>query len=104
MAFDRSEVVPVPAKHWQDAAACQRAGVRHFFAEDERRSYRGMQWTELCPGCPVRADCLGFAILEDEQWGVWGGFTPNARRALLSHLLEETVSWHQIVNSFPPSS
>lgn len=101
MAFDRSEVVPVPSEGWETRAACQRVGSHHFFAKDERKTYKGMRWVELCPVCPVRADCLGFAILEDEQWGVWGGFTPNARRALLAHLLEETVSWRQIINSFP---
>lgn len=103
MAFDRAEVVPVPARNWQDGAACNQAGTKHFFNEDERRSYKVMGWREFCPGCPVRADCLAFAILGDEQWGVWGGFTPNQRRALLSHLLEETVAWRQVIAAFPKS-
>jgi hypothetical protein len=38
----------------------------------------------VCEGCTVRAECLAYA-LEDEDafaWGVWGGTSPRERRAI----------------------
>lgn len=32
-----------------------------------------------CRGCPVRAECLAYAIAADERFGVWGGTTPVER-------------------------
>lgn len=32
--------------------------------------------------CPVRDDCLIFALLNNERFGVWGGMTELARKAL----------------------
>lgn len=36
-----------------------------------------------CEGCPVRAECLAYALAADERTGVWGGVdeTRRARRA-----------------------
>ena len=42
------------------------------------------QAREICHECPVRRDCLAFALVMDDAWGVWGGLTPAERqRALL---------------------
>jgi WhiB family transcriptional regulator, redox-sensing transcriptional regulator len=35
----------------------------------------------LCRVCPVRADCLVFADLNREQFGIWGGEDETERRA-----------------------
>jgi WhiB family redox-sensing transcriptional regulator len=40
------------------------------------------QAIEACGWCPVRAECLQFALDTDEQFGVWGGMTPSQRRKL----------------------
>ncbi|MFF0484930.1 WhiB family transcriptional regulator [Streptomyces sp. NPDC004435] len=37
----------------------------------------------LCAGCPVRAECLAYALDERVEYGVWGGMTERERRALL---------------------
>lgn len=34
----------------------------------------------LCAGCPVREECLAAGM--SERYGVWGGTTPEERRAL----------------------
>ncbi len=36
----------------------------------------------VCAGCPVRAECLEFALANDERWGVWGGTSERQRRAM----------------------
>jgi hypothetical protein len=35
-----------------------------------------------CAVCPVRADCLDYALRVGEKHGVWGGFTERERRQL----------------------
>jgi len=32
--------------------------------------------------CPVRRECLDYAVDSGEDWGIWGGATPNQRRVL----------------------
>jgi WhiB family transcriptional regulator, redox-sensing transcriptional regulator len=37
----------------------------------------------VCLACPVRTECLAYALDRDERFGVWGGTSPRERRALL---------------------
>ena len=34
----------------------------------------------LCAVCPVRNDCLNHALTHNEEWGMWGGMTPDERQ------------------------
>jgi WhiB family transcriptional regulator, redox-sensing transcriptional regulator len=36
----------------------------------------------ICRSCPVRPACLEWALAANERTGIWGGTTPNERRAL----------------------
>lgn len=36
----------------------------------------------VCDGCPVRLQCLAFALEHDEQHGIWGGVVPSERAAM----------------------
>ncbi|MFF1284343.1 WhiB family transcriptional regulator [Streptomyces sp. NPDC058299] len=36
----------------------------------------------VCRRCPVRDDCLQFALATGQDSGVWGGLTEDERRAL----------------------
>jgi WhiB family redox-sensing transcriptional regulator len=38
----------------------------------------------ICAQCDVRKECLGEALLRPEQFGVSGGLTSSARKALLA--------------------
>lgn len=33
----------------------------------------------VCRGCPVRSECLAYALAARERAGVWGGLTPDER-------------------------
>ncbi|MGW6062608.1 WhiB family transcriptional regulator [Streptomyces sp. NPDC055189] len=37
----------------------------------------------VCSGCPVRTECLVYALDSRSGHGVWGGMTGRERRALL---------------------
>mgnify|MGYP006275824661 CR=1 FL=1 len=37
--------------------------------------------TEICRKCPIRKDCLSYAI-EWEAFGIWGGFTEKQRDSI----------------------
>jgi hypothetical protein len=36
----------------------------------------------VCAGCPVRVECLTWALLNDERHGVWGATSPPQRTRL----------------------
>lgn len=33
----------------------------------------------ICADCPVRLDCLSYALDFNENYGIWGGFSPRSR-------------------------
>lgn len=33
----------------------------------------------LCAECPIRRDCLEYAVEAQEEWGIWGGLTSRER-------------------------
>ena len=66
---------------WRDDAACIGAPVELFFPRPGRNN--GAVVKRLyCDSCPVRQECLDFAMeVENATWraGVWGGMTPTER-------------------------
>ncbi|MFC7330773.1 WhiB family transcriptional regulator [Marinactinospora rubrisoli] len=53
---------------WQDDAACRDADTDLFFTP----GYESVA-KEICALCPVRAECLDYAISRPEKYGTWGG-------------------------------
>lgn len=37
---------------------------------------------KVCEGCPLVTKCLEFALFNNEEWGVWGGYSAEERKAL----------------------
>jgi len=82
---------------WQEHAACHgQADVMfqerytHDRDEGKRHCRNGCAMCAalaLCGRCPVRRDCLNFALTMEGgttvvRDGVWGGVTPNRRQAI----------------------
>lgn len=40
------------------------------------------QAKEVCATCPVKADCLAFSLVNEEEFGVWGGLDARERSEL----------------------
>ena len=65
-----------PGQGWRDRAACQHADPRVFFSGEKTVAAA----KAVCGGCPVREDCLTYALANDEPVGVWGGVTAEERQ------------------------
>ena len=64
---------------WRDDAACRGLDTNVFFpATDEEAA----EAKAICATCPVREECLEFALLTRQDDGVWGGLTETERRRL----------------------
>lgn len=73
---------------WQHRAACRGPQSEVFFppSQTERkheRLDRERRAKAICGICPVRSDCLDYAIEIHESHGVWGGLSESERKSML---------------------
>lgn len=64
---------------WQDRGLCAQADPDAWFP-DKGESARPAK--AVCRGCPVRTECLTYALEHGERHGIWGGLTERQRRRL----------------------
>jgi WhiB family transcriptional regulator, redox-sensing transcriptional regulator len=69
---------------WWALAACQSADPDLFFPISAAGPARVQveRAKAVCAGCPVRSDCLRYALAAGPLQGVWGGLTEEERRLL----------------------
>lgn len=84
---------PANNLNWQSNAACADPSKEEmrdaFFSKDAKEKYDAKN---LCFECPVRDQCLQWALEHRQIWGIWGGKDEmEIRRALsVSYKGEET--------------
>jgi WhiB family redox-sensing transcriptional regulator len=64
---------------WQERARCRQHDPEVFFPEKGGSSREAKR---ICADCPVRIECLNYALRRDERYGVWGGMSERERRRL----------------------
>lgn len=64
---------------WQDDAICAQTDPEAFFPE---KGGSTREAKKICLGCPVRLECLQFALDHHERFGIWGGLSERERRRL----------------------
>lgn len=65
---------------WMGRAACRGTNPEKWFPSSAQQALvPGLK--AICLSCPVRAECLDSALLNDED-GVWGGLTRIEREEL----------------------
>jgi WhiB family redox-sensing transcriptional regulator len=79
--------VAVRRDAWIRNAACRGfaglfVNLRHETPDD--RQEREDLAKLVCARCPVRGECLDYALRVREPLGVWGGLTESERRKLLT--------------------
>lgn len=86
VAGPRPEVESSRGDTWFTRAACRAADRRLFFEPEgeapKRRDRRIRAAKAVCAECPVRRECLSFALSMHERYGIWGGFTSRERATL----------------------
>lgn len=87
--------------NWWDYAACKGEDASVFFFEDTAPNHKARR---LCINCPVRIDCLEYAVEHEKDFGVWAGVTARVRLTLRramnktkSKTVVELLSKHQDV-------
>lgn len=62
---------------WQQQALCAQTDPEAFFPE---KGGSTREAKSVCFSCSVRAECLEYALLNDERFGIWGGMSERERR------------------------
>ena len=63
--------------HWKAEAACKDLETDIFFPVSESDAEPARL---VCATCPVRQECLEYALVTRQEDGVWGGLTESERR------------------------
>ncbi|MFE2093316.1 WhiB family transcriptional regulator [Streptomyces sp. NPDC059460] len=71
-------------ENWRMQAACRDEDPDLFFpiGSTGPALVQTDEAKEVCRGCPVREQCLEWAMENDQDSGVWGGLGEAERRAL----------------------
>ncbi|NYJ04611.1 WhiB family redox-sensing transcriptional regulator [Geodermatophilus daqingensis] len=67
------------AQSWQERALCAETDPEAFFPE---KGGSTREAKKICTGCEVKAECLEYALANDERFGIWGGLSERERRRL----------------------
>jgi WhiB family redox-sensing transcriptional regulator len=71
------EALALDQLSWQDYANCRGADADLFFPERGASTRRAKS---ICGACEVRRECLEYAIVNGEKFGIWGGMSERERR------------------------
>lgn len=66
---------------WRDRAACLGCDTNLWYGERGGDYTVSRQSKAVCFACPVRQQCLDYAIDNNEEYGIWGGLSETERRA-----------------------
>ncbi|WP_202918447.1 WhiB family transcriptional regulator [Streptomyces cavernae] len=71
--------ITAPGIAWQEQALCAQTGSDFFFPEPGSSVREAKR---ICGLCEIRAECLEYALRNDERFGVWGGLSEKERLGL----------------------
>lgn len=91
MALIWNRSIEWDCEDWRERAACRDTDPDLFFpigstglAVDQIRAAKS-----ICEDCGARSECLEFALISNQESGVWGGATEDERRRLRRTRLAE---------------
>ena len=73
---------------WQRLAACRGVGIEAFFPA-QGENVQTDEVRSLCDGCPVRPECLEYAVTQPELRGVWAGTSKRERKRMRDARMRE---------------
>lgn len=72
-------MITIPVPEWTLDAICAQIGGDAWYPE---KGGNPGHIKAVCTGCPVRSQCLDYALENGEAFGIWGGLTAKQRRKL----------------------
>lgn len=66
---------------WQDSALCSKHDPELWFPETYNLG-QGWLAKKICSECPVKIQCLEYAMTNRIVFGIWGGLTPQDRHRM----------------------
>lgn len=64
---------------WVNDGLCAQTDPEAFYPDKSGSAERAIA---VCVGCPVREQCLSYALETNQRFGVWGGMSARKRHAL----------------------
>lgn len=66
---------------WMKEAACKDVADPDIFFPEQGQWKKGIAAKAICAGCPVKKDCLDYAIEyeQGDRYGIWGGMNTKER-------------------------
>lgn len=82
------QLYAAPGTEWQQAGLCRAEDSGVFFPPAQfehkpEREDREAKAKSICGRCPVRGECLDWALATREPHGVWGGYSESERKQIL---------------------
>jgi len=74
-----------PTPDWFDDGLCAQTDPEVFFPEKGGSTKDAKQ---VCMACPIRDECLEYALSHEERFGIWGGLSERERRRLRKQTAE----------------
>ena len=79
---------------WAASAACKGGDHDRLFVRGAEQNHA----KRICRNCPVRTECLAYALDYGMEYGVWGGMTERERRSLLRER-PDVRSWRKLLET-----
>ena len=77
---------------WIADAPCSQADPELFFPEAHESRANVALAKRVCASCPVRQECLEWALDSGEKFGIYGGLTSTQRRKVLRQRAKEAAA------------
>jgi WhiB family transcriptional regulator, redox-sensing transcriptional regulator len=77
-----AQMITIPDRDWRQLTVCRHADPELFFPVSAWGPSVDQitQAKAICARCPVRRQCLAFALDTRQRHGVWGGMSEEERR------------------------
>lgn len=72
---------------WKSKSACLSTYQSEDFYHTSENHLKALA-KKYCHTCPVRNNCLYTSLVNQEIYGLWGGFTPRQRKAYFKLILD----------------
>ncbi len=80
------EIIKDPNANWRKDAVCVGMDTHDWIFPHDAKGLKIKQLygkaIPICKQCPVRSECLAFAVEYKCSSGVWGGLIPDQRKGL----------------------